>query len=198
MDTPLTPTPQPNAKLRISFLISLVAIAAATRLLPHPPNFSPIGAMALFGAATVRSRFAAFLIPFAAMLLSDMVIGFHVLMPVVYACFAFYVVLGFWLQSRRTVLPIAGAALLGATVFYIVSNYANWYVFSQPPYDALPGSFPHTFTGLIASYVSAIPYFGYWILGDAVYCTLLFGGLALAESKWPALRTQPQMQPTSA
>jgi hypothetical protein len=127
-----------------------------------------------------------------------MVIGFHVLMPLVYACFAFYVVLGFWLTSRRRVLPIAGAALLGATVFYIVTNFGNWYVFSQPPYDALPGSFPPTFAGLIANYVAAIPYFGYWILGDAFYCTLLFGGLALVESKVPALRPQPMTHPSAA
>ncbi len=192
-DTPKPSSTHPNPRLRIEFLALLVLMADASRLLPHPPNFAPIGAMALFGGAAIMSRFSAFAVPFAAMVLSDLAIGFHPAMPVVYACFAFYVVLGFWLRSRKTALNIAGTALFGAVVFFVVTNFANWMMYSQAPYN----TYTRDFAGLVNCFVMAIPFFGNTLAGDAVYCTILFGALALAESKFPALRAEPRMQPVS-
>lgn len=193
-DSPQLNATEPNPLLRIGFLSLLVVLAAASRLLPHPPNFTPIGAMALFGGAAIMSRFSAFAVPFAAMILSDLVIGFHPAMPVVYACFAFYVVLGFWLRSRKSPLNIAGTALFGAVVFFVVTNLADWWMFSQAPYN----TYTRDFAGLMNCFVMAIPFFGNTLAGDAVYCTILFGALALAESKFPSLRAQTSIQPASA
>jgi hypothetical protein len=87
-DPPALISPRP------AILIAAILLAAASRLVPHSPNFTPIGAIALFGGATFANRRAAVLVPLAAMFTSDLVLGLHVLLPVVYACFAFNVILG--------------------------------------------------------------------------------------------------------
>ena len=175
-------------RLRFLVLVGMILAAAASRLIPHPPNFAPIGAMALFGGACFAHRRAAFVVPLAAMFLSDLAIGLlsgnlslglHRLIPVVYGSFALIVCLGFWLRSRRTVLPIAGATLAGSVLFFVLTNFGVW---------ALGSLYPNTWEGLVACYVAAIPFFHNTLLGDAVYSTALFGGLALAEKGLPALR----------
>jgi hypothetical protein len=174
-------------RLRFLVLVGMI-LAAASRLIPHPPNFAPIGAMALFGGACFAHRRAAFVVPLAAMFLSDLAIGLlsgnlslglHRLIPVVYGSFGLIVCLGFWLRTRRTVVPIAGATLAGSVLFFVLTNFGVW---------ALGSLYPNTWEGLVACYVAAIPFFHNTLLGDAVYSTALFGGLALAEKGLPALR----------
>jgi hypothetical protein len=166
----------------------MILAAGASRLIPHPPNFAPIGAMALFGGACFADRRAAFVVPLAAMLLSDLVIGLlsgnlamglHRLIPVVYGSFALIVCLGFWLRRRRKVVPVGGAALASSVLFFALTNFGVW---------ALGSLYPKTWDGLVACYVAAIPFFHNTLLGDAVYTAVLFGGLALAEKGLPALR----------
>src|SRR5260370_4744902 len=108
---------------RSAVLSGMILLAALSRLIPHPPNFTPIGAMALFGGACFADRRIAFIVPLAAMLLSDLAIGLlsgdmslglHRLIPAVYGTFGLIVFLGFWLRKRRTVLPVAGATLAGS------------------------------------------------------------------------------------
>lgn len=162
---------------RGAFLLAAILLAAASRLVPHPPNFAPIGAIALFGGASFADRRAAFLVPLGAMFASDLVLGLHPLIPVVYACFAFNVVLGWWVRSRRRPLPIASAALVGSCTFFLVTNAACWALW-----------YPRTLDGLAACYVAAIPFFRNTLLGDAFYTVALFSALALGERLVPALR----------
>jgi hypothetical protein len=175
-------------RFRFVVLASMILAAATSRLIPHPPNFTPIGAMALFGGACYASRRAAFLVPLGAMLLSDLAIGLmsrdlwrglHALIPIIYGSFAVAVCLGFWLRHRRRILPIAGTVLASSVLFFVVSNLAVWVVSSW---------YPKTWGGLVACYVAALPFFRSTLLGDALYASVLFGGLALAEHKVPALR----------
>ena len=175
-------------RLRLLVLVGMILAAAASRLIPHPPNFAPIGAMALFGGACFAHRRAAFVVPLTAMFLSDLAIGvlsgslslgLHRLIPVVYGSFALIVCLGFWLRRRRKAVPIAGAALASSVLFFVLTNFGVW---------ALGSWYPKTWEGLVACYVAAIPFFHNTLLGDAVYSTVLFGGLALAEKGLPALR----------
>jgi hypothetical protein len=175
-------------RTRFAVLVGMILSAAAFRLIPHPPNFAPVGALALFGGACFPSKRVAFLVPLAAMLVSDVAIGLlsgdlsrglHGLLPVVYGSFALIVCLGFWLRRRRTSVPIAGAALASSVIFFLLTNFAIW---------ALGSSYPKTWDGLAACYLAAIPFFHNTLLGDAFYVTVLFGGLALAEKRWPSLR----------
>lgn len=165
-------------KPRMAFLVGMIFTAAAMRLLPHLPNFEPIAALALFGGAHLEDKRWAFLIPLAAMLLSDALIGFHSQMPVVYGTFACIACMGLFLSRRQTALSVTGAALAASTFFFVVTNLGVW------AFDSL---YPKTVEGLAACYVAAIPFFGYSVAGTLFYTAILFGGFALAQRKMRSL-----------
>ncbi len=166
-------------KPRHEVLIAMILAASLTRLIPHPPNFSALGAVALFGGAYFKDKRAAFGVPLAAMLLSDLVIGFYSHMEWVYGSFALIVCIGLGLQSQRRAGWIAGASLVSSVSFFAITNFSVW-VFST--------AYPKTLTGLMACYAFAIPFFSNTVLGDAFYSLVLFGGFYLLERKFAALR----------
>jgi len=168
-----------NLLYRTLLALAIIALAAALRIAPHPWNFTPFGAMALFSGAIIRDRRLAFFFPILALFVGDIFIGLHRLVPVVYASFLVSVAIGFWLRDRRSLGRITRATLLGAIQFFLVTNFGVW---------ALGLSYPPTRAGLLACYVAGIPFFWNTLAGDAVYATLLFGGFALAERLFPALR----------
>lgn len=170
---------------RFWFLVVMIMAAAAMRILPHPPNMTPVAAMAIFGGAHFTRRWHSFAVPLGAMLLSDTILelmfgwGFHPLLPVVYLTIAAIVSLGVWLRPRRRQpLAIAGTALAAATLFFVTTNFAVW---------AMGSGYPHTPTGLWACYTAAIPFYQWTMIGDLFYAAVLFGALAAAESRFPAL-----------
>ncbi|HUI74977.1 MAG TPA: DUF6580 family putative transport protein [Candidatus Acidoferrum sp.] len=165
--------------MRTVVIIAIILAAAALRIAPHPWNFTPIGAMALFSGAMLPKRWTKFALPLAALFAGDLFIGFHELMPVVYASFLVSVLIGTWLEKRRSVGRIAGATVLGAVQFYLVTNFAVW---------AAMTTYPKTAAGLGACYTAGIPFFWNSLAADAVYAALLFGGFALAERMIPELR----------
>ena len=165
-------------KPRLIVLISMILAAAASRLIPHPPNMTSVAAIALFGGAYFSDRRLAFLVPFSALFLSDLVLGFYRHMEVVYISFALIVAIGLWLQKHRTALPIAGAAAASSVLFFVLTNFGVW------AFDAL---YPKTIAGLIACYVAAIPFLQNTLLGDLLYTAVLFGGFALLERQLPVL-----------
>ena len=170
---------------RLLALLGAILAAAALRLVPHPPNFSPIAAMALFSGAYVGRRGLAFVAPLAALLLSDAVLGFYRGMSFVYGSMMLVVVIGWWLSSRRTPLRIAGAAVASSVLFYVLTNFGMW-LFS--------GFYPRTLAGLEACYIAAIPFFQNTLAGDLFFTTLLFGGFAIAERLLPAIREPSRPQ----
>ena len=173
------------SKPRFLVLACMILAAAASRLLPHPPNVASITAVALFGGAYLSDRRLAFFIPLTALFLSDLILGFYSHMWVVYGSFALVVCVGFLLRMRRTPLAIAGAALASSILFFVITNFAVW-VFGS--------LYPKTMQGLLACYLAAIPFFQNTLLGDALYSTVLFGGFALVERWWPALREPTLLQ----
>lgn len=175
-------TENETALSRICVLLVVILAAAAARILAHPWNFTPVGAMALFSGAMLRDKRLAFGFPLAAMLVGDCVIGFHLLMPVVYASFLLSVMIGRWLRHGRTAGRVAGATLAGAFQFFLITNFAVW---------AVSRLYPKTGAGLLACYIAGIPFFRNALAGDAVYVAMLFGALALAEWRYPTLREAP-------
>jgi hypothetical protein len=175
---------------RFFVILGIILSAAAMRLVPHPPNMTPIAAMALFGGAYFKSKRIAFLMPLAAMYLSDLALGFfvydfgffHGFMPFVYASFVVTVCLGFLVRRRLTPLLVGGAALTGSVLFFIITNFGVWLVGSL---------YPKTLVGLAGCYVAAIPFFRNSLAGDAIYALLFFGGFALAQRYLPVLRGEP-------
>jgi hypothetical protein len=165
--------------VRTAVILAMIALAAALRIAPHPWNFAPVGAMALFSGAMLKDRRWAFLFPLLALFAGDIFVGFHKLMPVVYASYLVNVAIGMWLRDRRTTPRIAAATLAVAVQFFLVTNFGVW---------AFLNSFPHTVAGLTACYLSGLPFFWNTLAGDALYAALLFGSFALAERFFPVLR----------
>lgn len=166
-------------KTPLWFALSIIVLAIVVRLIPHPFNFTPVGAAALFAGATVERKRLAFAIPLIAMLLSDAVIGFHSGMPVVYACFAAIVCLGFALRGHtRSPFAVLGGALASASLFFVVTNFFVWMA---------DGLYAHTPAGFTSCYAAALPFFENQLAGDAIYSAVLFGGLAWAQHRFPAV-----------
>ena len=117
----------------------------------------------------------------AAMLLSDLLIGFHGGMPFVYAAILLISALGLAIRSRLNPVWIGGAALSASLLFFVVTNFGVWLA---------GGLYPATGAGLVSAFVAAIPFFGNTLAGDLIYTGLLFGGFALAEQWFPVLREE--------
>lgn len=178
-----------NLLYRTLLALALIVLAAALRIAPHPWNFTPVGAMALFSGAVLRDRRLAFLFPLLALFAGDLFVGFYKLsvMLIVYASFLLSVLIGRWVQDRRSLARISGATLLGAIQFFLVTNFAAWQFL---------GGYPHNPSGFLSCYIAAIPLFWNTLAGDAVYAALLFGGYALAERFIPALHASHQRAST--
>jgi hypothetical protein len=164
---------------RVVALLSAILLAAALRLVPHPPNFTPIGAMALFSGAYLGRRAIAFAAPLGALLLSDLVLGFYHGQATVYFSVALIAMLGMLALSRVSVLRIGAAAVASSVLFFVITNFGVW-LFTD--------FYPRTLAGLEACYVAAIPFFQNTVAGDLFYATLLFGGFRVAELLAPKLR----------
>ena len=165
-------------KIRFTLLAGMILVAAASRLIPHPPNFIPLAALALFGGASFASKRAAFFVPLAGLFLSDLVLGLYTITPVVYCSFALITCLGFWLRRRQNIWRIAGATVAGAALFFVLTNFGVWLI---------GGLYRRAWAGLVDCFVAAIPFFRNTLISDLLYSALLFGGLALAEKRWPIL-----------
>ena len=149
----------------------LIPLGAIARLLPHLPNFTPIGGMALFGAAH-GSRRSALIAPLAALALSDIFIGGHATMPYVYASFVIIALMGMFVFRNGVSMPrVVGASMASSLILFAVSNFGVW---------AAGTLYPPTWQGLMSCYLMALPYLRNTMLGDLFYAGVFFGGYALA------------------
>lgn len=171
---------------RLWLIASMIVAAALLRFAPHVPNMTPVGALALFAGAHVSRKWLAFLIPLAAMGLSDLVLeittgwGFHSTIGWVYGAFGLIVVLG--IVVRRLGISFGSVTLgaLGAsTVFFVVSNFGVW---------ASTTLYPKTLAGLATCFTAAIPFYWNTLAADLIWTAVLFGAMAMAERTVPALR----------
>jgi hypothetical protein len=166
-------------KPRTLVITGIVLAAAASRLIPHPPNFAPITALALFSGAHFTHKHLAFVIPLSALLLSDMVLGFYSQMWVVYGAFCLIACVGLLLRRRTSGFAVAGATVASSLLFFILTNLGVW-VFGS--------LYVKTLEGLVTCFVAALPFLQNTILGDGFYAALLFGAFRMAETKWPVIR----------
>jgi len=158
---------------RLMIAVVLILVAAFSRLIPHPPNFTPLAAMALAGGVYLDRRFA-LLVPLMALFLTDAILGFHNLMAFVYGSFLAIGLLGFWLRSHKKPVIVFGSALASSVLFFIVTNFGVW---------AMDGAtlYPKTLAGLIECYTLAIPFFRNTVFGDLAYTAIMFGLFEFAQ-----------------
>ena len=157
--------------MRVVF--GLVVVALLTRLLPHPPNFAPITSIALFtGFHFVNKRLALF-IPLICMFLTDLILGVHSLMPIIYLSFVLISMIG--LKEKSLSL---GTVLSASSLFFIVSNLGVWYFY-----------YPLTWAGLSSCFILAIPFFINALMGDLFYTSVLqFSFNKLKQSSYSFLK----------
>jgi len=163
---------------RFWVLTLMVFGAAFLRLLPHPPNFAPIAAMALFGGAYFSKKSFAFVIPLAAIFLTDLIIGIYSYAWIVYLSFALIVVLGIFMLKKVSVKKLVFASVTASICFFAITNFGVW---------ALGTLYPKTPEGLLASYTAAIPFFQNSLIGDLFFVGVMFGVYELVKNKVPAL-----------
>src|SRR5579863_2519681 len=136
---------------RAALITAIVLAAAVLRVVPHPVNFAPIGALALFGGAYFSSKRAAVAVPLLSLIAGDVFIGVHRLIPFVYASFLVNIAIGFWLRRNKSASRIGCATVTGAIQFFLVTNFAVW--------ATSTGSYPKNVGGLAACFIAGLPFF---------------------------------------
>lgn len=152
---------------KLNFIIILIGIAILSRLIPHPPNFTPITAIALFSTIHFKNKILTYLIPIIGLFISDLILGLSMVNLFVYLSFIAITFIGFKFQKINNY-----SILLSSTTFFIVSNFGVWIL-----------GYPKTIEGLILCYYMALPFFVYTIMGDLFYSYAMKYGLRYALNK---------------
>lgn len=158
----------------------IVFIGVVCRFFPHPANFTPVAALAIFGGLYMPKRYAIF-IPLAIMAVSDFFIGFYSwpIMASVYLSFALAGLLGIFLRNHKSALKVLGGAVFGSALFFLITNAAVCF------FGAM---YAHSWAGLMQSYIAAVPFFRNSLAGDIFYVIVLVGGYEMLTN-WVANRS---------
>ena len=159
--------------IKILLIISVIFLVSLTRIFPHPPNFTPILALAIFGGAYLPNRITAISLPIISMFISDLIIGFHSQIFSIYATIILLSILGH-LMKTKNFKNFAITGFTGSLIFFIITNFSVW----------LGGSlYPLTIDGIIQCYIMAIPFFHNTLISTILFLTILFFGYSFAEKK---------------
>jgi hypothetical protein len=168
--------------------IVMTVLAALIRLVPHPPNFTPIGGVALFGGARLRA-WQAYVVPLLALAITDPIRSrleggfpaYSAMTPIIYASFLISVFLGrTFLRNTNNPARIAVVAFAGSLQFFLITNFFVWF--------GLQTMYARTLSGLAACYVAGLPFFGRTVLADLFYSGILFGAYALVSRRMESER----------
>ncbi len=154
-----------KTKQKFVLFLYFIGLIALSRLIPHPPNFTPVIAMAVFMPYLSRDVYSAMLVPLLAMFVSDLYLGFHSSMFWVYISILLGTTLSHYTMSiKKTYVHLGSNALVSSTIFFVITNFAVW----------MSGTmYPLTLDGLIICYTMAIPFFGNTLAGTLFYVSLL-------------------------
>ena len=159
--------------IKVVLIISIIFLVSLTRIFPHPPNFTPILALAIFGGAYLPNRITAISLPIISMFISDLIIVFHSQIFTVYATIILLSILGH-LMKTKNFKNFAITGFTGSLIFFIITNFSVW----------LGGSlYPLTIDGIIQCYIMAIPFFHNTLISTMLFLTILFFGYTFAEKK---------------
>jgi len=155
----------------VGIALGLMLLAVSLRVLPHPANFAPVAAVAIFGGALLPRRFAV-AVPLAAMMASDLIIGLHDLIPITWGCYALIALASSVWMKKPAFGRGLGLALGGSVLFFVVTNLGVWWT---------SGMYARTAQGLERCFTLAVPFFRATLLSDLLYTGALFGLYALAN-----------------
>lgn len=155
---------KPDIKSKVSIFV-IILLAVVSRLIPHAPNFAPIGGLALFSGSNFKNKIA-LLIPLAAMFISDIFLGFHKTIFYVYVSFIVIVLIGGLIKNNKW-QSLLLASLTSSVLFFLITNFGVWASFDM---------YPKTIDGLMQSYVMGLPFFRNTVLSDLFYSFSFFYG----------------------
>ena len=149
------------------FVVGIIIIAILSRLIPHPPNFTPVTAVALFSIINFKNKYIAISTPIICLFVSDLILGISLINLFVY--FSFILISGIGYLFGKINLK---SILLSSLIFFFVTNFGVWLI-----------GYPKTLEGFIACYIAAIPFFGWTVAGDLFYSYSAKLSLNLFEKK---------------
>ena len=138
---------------RIYFVMAIILVAVLSRLVPHPPNFTPITAIALFSIINFKNKYFALSVPIICLFVTDLILGISLINLFVYFSFILISTVGYFLKKINLT-----SVLSSSLIFFTITNFGVWLI-----------GYPNTFEGFIACYVAALPFFGWTIAGDLFY-----------------------------
>lgn len=148
----------------------LILIGVFARLVPHPANFAPITAIALFGGMYLPKKYA-FVLPLVAVFLSDLWLGFDFSsMWAVYGSFLLSGVIGLYIRQNKSVSIVITGTVFASVLFFLITNFAVWWGTNMYSKD---------WVGLINCYIAGIPFYRNTLMGDIFFTTILVGGYEL-------------------
>ena len=143
----------------------IILLAVIARLVPHAPNFAPIGGLALFSGANFKNKIA-LLIPLSAMFISDIFLGFHKTVPYVYVSFIIISLIGGLIKNNKW-QSVALASLVSSVLFFLITNFGVW---------ATGTMYVKNLDGLLQSYAMGLPFFRNTVLSDLFFSFSFFYG----------------------
>ena len=183
-----------KVNLQFGVITLMILLAAVSRLLPHPPNFTAVGAMGLFGAAFFDKKIFAFLIPILAMFITDLFLNniiYAQYLPEgqtfvlltqgggwIYGAIALTIFAGFFLFKKINTKNVVVGSLLAALIFFVLTNFGVWTSGILYPMNA---------AGLGACFAAGLPYLLNSILGNLFYSAILFGGYFAIQKRYFAI-----------
>ena len=154
-------------KAHPAWMIGVIILLVMFRFVPHPPNATPIAAMAIFAGAVLSNRVLAYLVPLIAMLISDFVIGFHSTVWYVYASVAITVLIGSEIKQLN-LLRVGAAAIIASIIFFLLTNFGAWLHHDMYTQNA---------NGLLQAYIAGLPFLRNSLIANLVFSYLVFYGL---------------------
>ena len=148
------------------FPISLILILALARLIPHPPNFTPIIAVAIMSGYFFRNIYLSFTVLLVSMLLADLFIGFYGNMLFVYLSLFLIAYIFFKISEKINFKNLFIYSFFGSLIFFIISNFGVWTLGSPGVYDI---AYEKNLNGLVECYILAIPFFGNTFLSTLIF-----------------------------
>lgn len=156
----------------ILIAVGLIGLVVCLRLLPHPANFAPVAAAAIFGGTILPRRWA-LTVPLAAMIASDLIIGLHGLILLTWGSYALFALASsHWLRRRISLIRGAALTVSASVFFFAVTNFGVWLT---------SGMYAHSWAGLNRCFVMALPFFRNTFLSDVLYTASLFAVYGLAS-----------------
>ncbi|RAP31596.1 hypothetical protein DID78_00405 [Candidatus Marinamargulisbacteria bacterium SCGC AG-343-D04] len=131
-------------------ILGLIILVSLFRFIPHPPNMTPVIAISILSVAYFNKKYLQWGLPLLIMVITDVFLGFHALIPFVYGAILLAGLGGHILRKKYSFINSLGVSFLGSIIFFLVSNFGVWLVGDM---------YPKTMTGIISCYVAAIPFF---------------------------------------